>query len=161
MKTFKKYFLSLFIVTLFFACGEDDDPINISAEQAAAKALEIVSGQVTSTELDDSGTVPEWDVNVTTDAGSKIELEFDQATGELLEIEGNEGPFTYEVDPGLGLVVFSQAKETAFNEAEIGELSNWELEQDETGKWIYEFIIVNDGQEHQIKIDAVTGSVID
>jgi len=161
MRTLIKYFLSLLIVTSFLACGEDDDPVNISADQAAAKALAIVSGQVSSTELDDSGTQPEWDVDVTTDAGSKIQIEFDHATGDLLEIEGNEGPFSYEVDPGLGLVVFSQAKETAMNEAEVGELSKWELEQDEAGKWIYEFIIVNDGQEQQIKIDAVTGSVIE
>jgi len=160
MKTLIKYFLSLVIATFFFACGNDDDPTNISAQQAAAKALNIVSGQVTSTELDNTGTVPEWDVDVTTDAGSKIELEFDHATGNLLEIEGNEGPFTYEVDPGLGLVIFSQAKETAMQEVDFGEITKWELEKDEAGKWIYEFIIANDGQEQQIKIDAATGLVI-
>lgn len=160
MKTILKYFLSLFVLIGFLACGDDDDPINISADQAAAKALEIVSGQVTSTTLDETGIEPEWEVDVITSAGSAIEIEFDQTTGNLVEIEGHEGPFTYEVDPGLGLIVFSQAKENAMGEVALGELSNWELEKDEAGIWIYEFIFVNDGQEQQIKIDAATGLVI-
>ncbi len=151
--------MSLFIAIFIIACG-DDDPTSISADQAAAKALGIVSGQVTSTELDATGPEPEWDVDVTTDAGSKIEIEFDQATGDLTQIEGNEGPFTYEVNPGLGLIVFSQAKENALGEVEFGEITKWELDKDSTGKWIYEFIIANDGQEQQIKIDAATGLVI-
>ncbi len=141
------------------ACG-DDEPISISAQQAAAKALAMVSGQVTSTELDATGPEPEWSVDIITDAGSKIEIEFDQATGDLMQIEGNEGPFTYEVDPGLGLIVFSQAKENALGEVEFGEISNWELDKDDSGQWIYEFVIVNDGLEQEIKIDAATGSVI-
>jgi uncharacterized membrane protein YkoI len=45
-------------------------------------------------------------------------------------------------------------------EVDFGEITKWELEKDEAGKWIYEFIIANDGQEQQIKIDAATGLVI-
>lgn len=161
MKVLTKYFLALFMVSSLLGCGDDDGPESINADQASTKALQMVSGQVTSTELDNTGSQPEWEVDVTTDAGAEIEIEFNQLTGELVQIEGNQGPFSYEVNPGLGLIVFSEAKQTAMNEAEVGELSGWELEKDETGKWIYEFIVINDGVEREIEIDAATGLVID
>lgn len=160
MRTINKILYALIIPALFFACGDDDGPAIFSSNQAASKALQIVSGQVTSTELDSAGVTNEWDVTVMTDAGSEIEIEFDQATGELLEIKGDHAPFTYEVNPGLGLIVFSQAKEIALGEVDFGEIEDWELDKDSLGNWVYEFDIVNDGQVTTVKINAATGSVL-
>ena len=157
---FMKNVLGVLIITAFFmACNDDDSPSIMDSQEASARALQIVDGQVTSTELDSSGVSNEWEVTVVTDGGGEVELEFDQVTGELVEIEGDEGPFDYEVTPGQGLISFSQAKDVAFNEAE-GELISWELEQDGDGNWIYEFIMINDGQDFAIEVDAVTGTIL-
>jgi len=152
MKTVSKIVYTLIIPTIFFACGDDDGPAIFSSNQAASKALQIVSGQVTSTELDSAGVTNEWDVTVMTDAGSEIKIEFDQATGELLEIDGDHAPFTYEVNPGMGLIVFSQAKEIALGEVNFGEIQDWELKKDSLGNWVYEFDIVSDGDDTTVKI---------
>ncbi len=160
MKVMSKFFYTLFISAIIFSCSDDDGPTIFSSEQAAAKALEMVSGQVVSTELDSAGTDYEWDVKVMTDGGSEVEFEFDQATGTLLEISGDEGPFSYEVNPGLGLVPFSQARDAALGTVTNGEISGWELEQDAQGNWVYEFEVISDGQSEMVAVDAATGTVI-
>lgn len=159
MNFLKNIFYVLTFAVFFWACNEDDGPAVMDSNEAAAKALQIISGTVTSTELDSSGVANEWEVTVVTDGGAEVEVEFDQATGQLVEIEGDQGPFDYEINPGQGLISFSQAKDIALNAA-AGEIESWELEKDASGNWIYEFTLINDGQTESVEIDAVTGTVL-
>ena len=156
-----KYFLMFSLALLILSqCGGDDEPTIFDAQQASKKALDIVSGQVVSTVADSTGAIAEWDVIIMTPVGSTLKVEFAQATGDLLEIEGEVAPFDYEVNPGMGLIPFSQARQIALAEAS-GEIQEWILKVDAiTGIWTYRLKIDVNGQVEDLRIDAATGAVL-
>ncbi|MDH3710296.1 MAG: PepSY domain-containing protein [Cyclobacteriaceae bacterium] len=158
----RAYFLIsalLFFIVAVFSCKSDDEITILDSQQASNQALDMISGQVIETELDSSGIAPAWEVTVLTDTGSEVEFYFTQDGGALIQIEGDDGPFNYDLDPGLGLISFSSAKQAALDEYE-GDIVKWELEQDPQGKWVYEFVIAANGNEKTIKIDAQSGAAI-
>ena len=90
MKLLMNVFFLIALGFLFFSCDDESNPAILTADKASNKATNLVSGTVTSVEVDSTGT-PYWEIDITTDGGGKVEVKFDQATGELLEIEGDEG----------------------------------------------------------------------
>ncbi len=159
----KVYFLIstllFFVAAVVFSCKSDDEIAILDSQQASNQALSMINGQVIEAELDSSGIAPAWEVTVLTDTGSEVEFYFTQDGGALIQIEGDDGPFNYDLDPGLGLISFSSAKQAALDEYE-GDIVKWELEQDSQGHWVYEFVIIASGNEETIKIDAQNGTVI-
>lgn len=162
MKKLSIYFLTLLFAGFLFSCGDNDDVIlPITEQQAASQALASTSGTVVSTEPDTTSTGEVYyDVEVQTNAGAIIEFEYFQADGSLKSIEGDNGPFDYEVDPGMGLILFSAAKNAALT-ARPGQVQRWDLEKNGAGTWVYTFEILNDaGEDFTVEINAVTGAVI-
>lgn len=163
VKQFLKWICAIGFFSLAIACS-DDTPVNptiLSTQQAAQKAQSIVAGQVTSSTLDSADN--EWDVKIMTASGALLKVELVQATGAIDKIEGIEGPFTYEVRPGAGLINFSTAK-TAAVKAMTGitdNIKSWELKHDSAGAFLYEFIFLDaNNQERKVKINAANGQAI-
>ena len=163
MNKIKLILIILFAAGIFAACEEEEVSPQINEAQAVEKATSMVSeGTVsdTSTSTTTEGAVY-YEVDITASSGAVIEVELFQATGELKEIEGDNGPFSYEVDPGMGLKTFTQAKAAALA-AQPGDVLSWSLEKDSSsGLWGYEFVILDSNQEdHAVRINASTGEVI-
>ncbi|MGK7390520.1 MAG: PepSY domain-containing protein [Candidatus Cyclobacteriaceae bacterium M2_1C_046] len=163
MKKLSIYFLTLLFAGFLVACGDDEDEIlPINEQQAINQALASTSGTVTSTDPDTTSTGEVYyNVDIETDAGAVIEFEYFQADGSLKSIEGDNGPFDYELNPGMGLILFSAAKNAALT-ARPGEVQRWSLEKNNAGTWIYTFEILNTdtGEDFTVKINATTGAVI-
>ncbi len=78
----------------------------------------------------------------------------------MVEMKGTSPSFEYEVQPGMNLIDYSNAKAVALN-ARNGVISEWKLEKDESdNRWEYRFFIRNAGQDWEIRIDATTGVVL-
>lgn len=164
MNTIKIYLALILAAGIFVSCDKDEEVSpNITEEQAVKKATSSIStGTVShkSTNTTVTGAVY-YEVDITTADAAVIEFEYFQAKGDLKKIEGDNGPFDYEVNPGMGLKPFSQAKAAALA-AQPGEVLSWSLDKDSsTGVWEYEFTIINSNQEDFIVfINASTGEVI-
>lgn len=162
MKNLLNYFLILLFAGTIVSCSEDDEIKPLTEEQAKSKVLGMTSGTVISSDADTTTSgVVYFDIDVETTSGAIIEFEIFLETGELKEIEGDNGPFDYEVDPGMGLIKFSVAKAAALS-ARPGEVQRWSLEKDNSsGIWTYTFEILNGNQEDfTVKINATNGTII-
>lgn len=161
MKTLLKYSFFLSLIVLLAACGDDEEVVQITEQQAATQALSMTSGTVTSTDPDTTAAGQVYyDVDVVTSEGAVIEFEYWQSDGSLKEIRGESGPFTYEVNPGLGLMLFSAARELALN-TQPGQVSRWDLERDTSSNvWTYTFEINTDNDSFEVRINAENGTVI-
>ena len=170
MKKLLNYFLIVLFAGAIVACGDDDDGVlgPITEQQAETTALASLSGTagtVTSTDVDTTlNNELYFDVHVTTSEGAKLEFEYFIDNGELKSIEGDSGPFDYEVSPGMGLVNFSIAKAAAVGSlnAQPAMVLRWELEFDTArGIWVYTFELLDANEvEHEVKVNATTGAVI-
>lgn len=164
MKNSKFYLCLILAAGMFISCEEEEEVSpQITEEQAVAKATSMTSaGTVTSksTSTTTEGDVY-YEIDITTSEAAVIEFEYFQATGELKEIEGDNGPFNYEVTPGMGLKTFSQAKAAALA-AQSGDVISWSLEKNSSsGNWEYKFTIIDSNQEDfTVRINASTGAVI-
>ena len=132
----------------------------VDAAGAAARALEIVPGTVVQTQSDTERGLVVWEVKVRTASGGLVETKIVSATGAVLEIEGDTGPFDYEVTPGSPLVPLSVARAAALA-AQAGTLKQWQLEMEESNLWEYEFyIIAADATVFEVEVNATTGVVL-
>lgn len=131
----------------------------VDAVGASALALEIIMGTVTEVEADTERSLSVWEVKVRTTGGGLVEVKVVQESGAVLEIEGDVGPFDYEVVPGAPLVNLSVARAAA-QAAQAGTLKQWELELEEGNRWEYEFYIVaSDATVYEVEVNAETGAV--
>lgn len=134
-----------------------DDRVEPTASIVAAARAILPDATITEAEREDDG----WDLDLVSSSGADIDLELD-ADGQLLEANGDEGPFDYAVTPS-GLISLADALSAAGRTAD--ELDSWELEgpddddddrdDDDDG-----FVWSLDFDDDEIDVDAVTGTVL-
>lgn len=153
------------LLVSFSACT--DDAANSPGSEKVAnidtnKILSVVSGTVVETEREREDGIDVIEVKVRTAGGAIVEIECVAETGELLEIEGESPPFDYEVTPGNGLILFSEARGIALN-GRNASIREWELEREENDtRWMYIFELKEEGGvEIEVRIDAVSGEIVD
>lgn len=160
MKKVSIYFLAVLFAGFFASCSDDDEEISpLTQQDAISKALMMTPGTVlsSSTETNAEG-LTYFDVAVQTSTGAIVEFEYYQVDGALKEIEGDQGPFDYELNPGMGLIKFSAAKNAALN-AQPGEVLRWSLKEQFPDVWIYAFDVLNsNGEEFNVEVNAQTGA---
>ena len=160
----RKSFLALAIILNFFintAFSEDVSSSNnsfpITETQAVKKAKQLNSGTVTKTELTTHNDVKVLEVYMITSSGGELKIKYRIDDGTMVEIKGTSPSFDYEVQPGMNLIDYSNAKAVALN-ARNGVITEWKLEKDESdNRWEYRFFIT---QDWEIRIDAATGVVL-
>lgn len=143
------------------ACNDDEDEVTpITANIAGNSALSMTSGTIVNNELNTSTGGDYYEVDVQTSGGAIVEFEFYVADGSLKEIEGTMAPFDYEVNVGMGLIPFSQARNIALTERPFV-LMEWSLEKDSSSNiWTYRFEIEDDSESYTVKINATNGQII-
>jgi len=160
---YKSFFLLGLILSLSLtiACSEDVNSTNnsstITDTQAIQKAKQTNSGTVTKTELTTHNGVKVWEVYMITLSGGELKIKYRVNDGTMVEMKGTSPSFDYEVQPGMNLIDYSNAKAIALN-ARNGAITEWKLEKDESdNRWEYRFLI---SPEWEIRIDATTGVVL-
>jgi uncharacterized membrane protein YkoI len=155
------FILSLILsVTFSNACSEDVNNSNnssITETQAIQKAKETNPGTVTRTESTTHNGINVWEVYMITLSGGQLKIKFRVDDGTMVEMKGTSPSFEYEVQPGMNLIDYSNAKAVASN-TRNGTIIEWKLEKDESdNRWEYRFFI---SPEWEIRIDAATGVVL-
>ena len=154
----------IFAITLNLACSDEINNSNSNASidesQAVQKAEQINSGTVTKTELTTHHGINVWEVYMITPAGSELKVKYRVDDGTMVEIKGTSPSFEYEVQPGMNLINYSEAKSVALN-SKSGEIKEWKLEKDESShRWEYRFFIMATSQDWEIIINAISGVVL-
>ena len=139
-------------------CSNDDSPLQ-TPDTITNKALELVSGTATNSEPETEEGIAAWKVEIHTDAGAEVEVYYRQDNGDLLRIDGESGPFDYDINPGNSLIPFSQAKNIGANSATSETLEYWHLRKEDSfnNQWVYTLEYSNT----KVYVDAVTGSILD
>ncbi|HCY74881.1 MAG TPA: hypothetical protein DHV28_03090 [Ignavibacteriales bacterium] len=157
----KHILFSLFLsgTILLAACSESSTTAPTSGGQddviAKTTAMTNGSGSVISTVKNDD--TQHWEVRVDMPGdGGIVKFEYQLNSNELREVKGLSSSFEYEIEPGNGLINYSNAKSTAIS-AVNGSISEWKLEKDVSdSNWQYRFQIGSS----EVRINAVTGNII-
>ena len=157
----KHFLFSLFLsgTILLAACSESSTTAPTSGGQddviAKTTAMTNGSGSVISTVKNDD--TQHWEVRVDMPGdGGIVKFEYQFNSNELREVKGLSSSFEYEIEPGNGLINYSNAKSTAIS-AVNGSISEWKLEKDVSdNNWQYIFQIGSS----EVRINAVTGNII-
>lgn len=135
--------------------GEDEEDKTDSISQELENYVHnLLPGEIVHSEVEDSN----WRIYVKTSEGAVVKFRISENPYAIEKIEGEHGPFTYNIDPGNDRITFAAAKEIALGNVD-GEVEAWELFMS-GDKWIYEFEISNVNGETEVKIDAYTGEVL-
>lgn len=157
----KHILFSLFLsgTILLVACQENSTtaPSTGGQEDVIAKTTAMTkgSGSVVSTVKNDD--TQHWEVRVDMPGdGGIVKFEYQLNSNELREVKGLSSSFEYEIEPGNGLINYSNAKSIALG-AISGSISEWKLEKDVSdNNWQYRFYISNS----EVRINAVNGNII-
>jgi len=157
----KHILFSLFLsgTILLVACQENSTtaPSTGGQEDVISKTTAMTkgSGSVVSTVKNDD--TQHWEVRVDMPGdGGIVKFEYQLNSNELREVKGLSSSFEYEIEPGNGLINYSNAKSIALG-AVSGSISEWKLEKDMSdNNWQYRFYISNS----EVRINAVNGNII-
>jgi uncharacterized membrane protein YkoI len=135
----------------------------LSSDSAAARVRSIVpSARIIATRTDEENGIATWKVTASLPSGARLSFELLQANGIVISVEGEVGPFTYDLEPGNGIASFANAMAAALR-AQAGSIVKWELELDDSDRrWEYEFYIRDaQGGVWEVELDARTLRVLD
>lgn len=108
---------------------------SITETQAVQKAKQINSGTVTKTESTIHNGINVWEVYMISESGGQIKIKYRVDDGTMVEMKGTSPSFEYEVQPGMNLINYSNAKAVALN-TRNDVISEWKLEKDESdNRW--------------------------
>ncbi len=173
MKRLTTTFVSVALLGLVCACGGDeggdtvrnDGPFvgvsaqNLSQASAEARSAELVSGEVISSRLESRDGYEVYEVYVVAADGALLSIEIHATTGEIVEVEQEDGGPTADLQLPEGFVSAAEAVAQA-RLAAPGEVLWWELELDDDGDWEYDvYILADDGTFFEVEVDARTGEV--
>ena len=125
----------------------------------------IFDGEVKYAEMKEGDHGTFWKIYMINDEESVIKISLHQGDEiNLVEIEGERGPFNYNVEPGMDLLDLDEVLEDVYRETENGELAEWELEiekiNSEESIWVYEFKVRGNDVKYEIEINAESGEFI-
>ena len=125
---------------------------------AVDQALALFPGTVKEVELELEEGQRTWKIDISGAGGSEVEVYLLESSGELVRVDGEKGPFTYDFNPGAPLITFSEAKSRSDSELSDS-LESWRLRREDSyrNKWVYQFSY----SEKEVVIDAEDGAVLD
>ena len=138
---------------------ENGDVQEFSQDAATEKALSLFPGTVEEVENEEEEGIPALKIDIEGESGAEVEIYLDASTGDLLRIDGEEGPFTYDLDPGNSLISYAEAKAIAEKQVYYPQLEEWRLRQEAEFEqaWVYTFEFENE----EISIDGESGKVLE
>ncbi len=162
MRHFLFITLTLSIV-FFYACDKATDNLNINVpEGIIIKSLELFDGNIIEKKSDEEDGNKTWEVKIQNSEGSKVKFYWLVGNEALYRIDGQEGPFDYDLNPGNNLINFSVAKTVAMGAVKIEALVKWQIRKEEkfTDNWVYNFEFNKTNGSTTVYIDAENGNIL-
>ena len=99
---------------------QDSTSNNSGRQDAIDKALDLFPGTVREVEHEREEGIDAWKVDIINDKGAEVEIYCRKDNGKLLRIDGESGPFDYNIEPPSPLISFEKAKE--IGDAEVNDV---------------------------------------
>lgn len=142
---------------------EDEHAEEMPAPEAVINlALDLFPGIVKHIEKHEHEGESYWKVYVQSEAGSVVKFKIMTDPVKLVGMEGEKGPFDYNIVPGNNLISLASALEIVNNEVD-GEVDEWSLSKRSHGGetfWVYEIEIHSLETQYEAEINAATGEFI-
>lgn len=132
----------------------------LTMDEAKAKAVESVGGQVKGIEFDREKSGAKYEVEVYSD-GVEYNLDIDAKTGEVLRTkkDDNDDDDDQSRFANEKVITAEEAIAIAMKQAQ-GQVMEVELDEDD-GRLQYDIEIEDGTYEYELEIDAITGKVLD
>ncbi len=127
---------------------------------AAARAVTLLGGgDVLEVERETERGLPVWEVKVRRPSGVVVEVDLYEATGDVVELEGEGHVAGDDLAVAPGFLTLAEALDRA-TRAVPGEVTEWELELDYGLRWTWDVEIrTASAEEREVEVDARTGEV--
>lgn len=157
MRTFSSFLLAFLLFSCEEQFGLNNDKIS---QNIIDTSLQLFDGEILekkSTKLDG---IDVWKVRIENNSGAVVSFYWQRSYTKLFRIEGEKGPFNYDIKPPLTVLVLSTARFLALESYESGELLSWRLIRDSSlnQQWVYQFFIKE--RESPISINAASGDIV-
>jgi hypothetical protein len=153
-----RWFLNLIIaVSLFWSCdeqfgiGNDDTP-----QKNIDNSLQIFPGSVLETSSVNLDGIEVWKVLIENNDGAQIVFYWQKNYHLLYQVVGNKGPFNYNLDLPLDVILFSTARFLAFESHSTEALKSWKLFRDKSfnNELVYQFILKDNSEPITLKASS-------
>lgn len=157
----KQFLFSLFFLGTIFltACQENSTtaPTVDDQETVISKTTSMTNGSVSILSAIKNDDFNHWEVKVDMPGdGGVVKFEYFLGSNDLKQIKGLTPSFEYEIEPGNGLINYSDARSIAIG-AVGGSILEWKLEKDlSDNMWQYRFEIGTT----EVRINAANGNIV-
>ena len=151
------YYLSLVVISMM-ACDSTNDTKPQLPQLILDQSLEIFSGTIINSGLEEEEGSEFWEIKIENDEGAIVNFYWTVVGQELRKIEGDQGPFNYDLWPGDRFINFSTAKTVAIGGVKNSNITSWELAQEEefNDLWVYTFRF----DLQKVYVDAENGNIL-
>lgn len=157
-------FITLILsIVIIYACDKTTNDLNINVpEGIISKSLELFDGIIIEKESGEEDGNKTWEIRIQNSEGSKVKFYWLIGNEALHRIDGQEGPFDYDLKPGNNLINFSVAKTVAMGSVKIESLVKWQLRKEEkfNDSWVYNFEFDKVKGSTTVYIDAENGNIL-
>lgn len=148
----------LLICFCFISCDEQfkNDQRELP-QKIIDNSLELFQGELIEQTSFVEGNIDLWKISIINPSGAIVSFYWQKGNSLLFKIDGEKGPFNYELTPQNGVISLSTARFLAYESYTEEDLISWNLSQGNTEnrRWVYEFVLKD--EEQSLLIDAYSG----
>ena len=156
-----RWLISILLSLALISCEEQFGVENGEIPKNALEhSKDIFPGKVLEKSTAVIDNVSVWKIRIENNTGAIVTFYWQKNYTILFRIEGEKGPFSYDLKPPLNLIILSTARFLAFESYSDEELESWQLIRDKSNnmQWVYQFFLVD--HEKPISINATTGDIL-
>jgi len=159
----KKTPIIILSLLLVFSCEKNNDTNPEVPQDIIDLSLSLFDGEVIEKESEQENGLDTWEVKIENENGSIVKFYWTKNGQILIKIEGQVGPFNYNIMPGNSLINFSTAQTVAKAAVKNESITKWKLQQDDNfiDKWVYSFEFDSNGGISIVIIDAKNGDILE
>ena len=141
-----------------------DEQLGIESNEVPQNTIEyskdLFPGKILEKSTADIDGASVWKVKIEGSSGAIVTFYWQKSVSVLFRIDGEKGPYNYELNPPMNLIIFSTAKFLAYESYSSEVLLSWQLRRDNSDDsiWVYKFFL--SGRENPITINAKSGDML-
>lgn len=155
-----RLFIPSFLFIILLSSCEDQlgNPVDVPGNLINS-SLNMFDGEVIEKGGAKIDEVEVWKVRIQQESGAITTFYWRKTFNNLYRIEGEKGPFDYEIRPPMDVINYSTARFLAFNQKSNEDMVSWKfLRSNDENRWFYQFYLHN--VTLPITIDAGSGTRI-
>ncbi len=156
--------MTITVLLISASCEKSqNEPAPDPPQNIIDKSLAYFDGEVIEKSQDTEDGVKVWEVRIRNSSGAVMKFYWRVGDGSLYEMEGETGPYDYEVIVGNNLINFQAAFTFAKAAVKNDNLLDWHLKQEDRfiDKWVYTFEFDRNSTNVKVYIDASNGDVLE